>query len=961
VITLIHERPWQTLVERLDAIVSADASLAAARALLVAPITLLAAIAEDVEGALGDDQLALERLRALLSLSAIHAHPFSSMRALLSEPGGSSSSASSTVTRDSSTDLSGTTVVDTGALVLAGLAAARAGVEVGLPDAFVDHALALSLAATPAEALSRAVEAGVTDSQLRAALAALGPSDMSGRNLSMAIASFVADPSERARWRALDALFALIRQSSAVVWEGATSEDIVSVKPHSVCEGGGVEIRIRLQPHSVNVTSLSVSSLLSDLAAKKARVVFASSNAPAVAKTATSVNKNSGVIRVVLPAHTHAGWVGVTSQKLVAESNKSRTQLREFWSGQNKNNPLLARSAVPVATIALLPKVPMPPRRSGNRFTGGLPAIELFAVDPKVVEAGGDASLRWRVSGADRIEIEPIGTVRASGSAQVPVAHGQSTVRAKLTAINACGQATASTEGRVRVRITDLRLSLSGSQQPPHDGAPATVTARLTSVPKGVTARLIVGSTALTMHRDHDVISAEIPAENVTRQLTGRVRAFVDRDVPDDEQRFGPLNVDTAAQRRVVVVRPAVLTPEFGHISIEDARTAVQAAGRELGIEVEPIFAPTIDMAGFAIDGIASGSETPATRRLLERLNMLSAQSSGFEDALWVALLPSKNIKVSVSCPGDAVATLAVASPSGLADVLRQESHLAEPPTDRVRVIGTVDALGRIRILEMQRRRCPVGAGASVETGAKIFGMDSVGRDISTTSLRLTGSSLPAPFVALLPASPELVRIEIRLVDLSDLIDTTLFQPDPSASGRWVAKRIDRVVGEPKLSHVRVEDGTLRWDYTHTRGVNPDVTIELGRDGGWWPIQRVDRCATDVPIDLDRLNPTEGDRLRVVATDRWNTAISTGVPAPAGTGKQVIARYAGGGRFWVDLGDTKGEPHWKIGDIQRQGPVITVPQGYTGPIQLKVRVGKRVIKDVRVIETLGFRNVASRL
>src|SRR5262245_4222479 len=91
VITLIHERPWQTLLERLDAIVAADANLAAARALLVAPITLLAAIAEDIEGALGDDRLALERLRALLSLSAVHSHPFSSMRALLSEPGGGSS------------------------------------------------------------------------------------------------------------------------------------------------------------------------------------------------------------------------------------------------------------------------------------------------------------------------------------------------------------------------------------------------------------------------------------------------------------------------------------------------------------------------------------------------------------------------------------------------------------------------------------------------------------------------------------------------------------------------------------------------------------------------------------------------------------------------------------------------------------------------------------------------------
>ena len=960
-ITLIRPRPWQTLIERLDAIVAADANLAAARALVVAPVTLLAAIAEEVEGALGDDTLALERLRALLSLSAIHAHPFASMRALLSRPGSGSGGASSTMTRAGSSDLSDTTIIDTGGLVLAGLAASRAGVAVGLPDAFVDHVLALGLATTPAEALSRAVEAGVTDAQLSAALAALGPADMSGRHVSMAIASFVADPSERARWQALDALFALVRESATVVWEGATSEDILSVKPQSGCEGRTVDVRVRLQPRAVTGAFLSAAGTLTNLAAGKVRVVFASSTAPAVANTPTHVNENTGVIRVPLPANTHAGWVGITSKTLVAESNSSRTQLREFWSKQNKSNPLLARGPVPVSAIALLPDVPTPPRTSANRFAGGLPAIELFAIDPNVVEAASDASLRF---GAERVTIDPIGTVGESGSARVPIAHGQRTVRAQLTAVNACGQSTATADGRVRVRLTDLQVSLSGSQQPAHEGAPATVTARLTPVPKNVIARLIVGSSDVAMHRDHDVVSAEIPAASVTRGLTGRVRVFVDRDVPDDEQSFGPLTVDAPARRRVVIVRPAVLTPSFGHISIEEARAVIESAGRELGIAIEPVFAPTIDMASFAIDGIASGVESPATRRLLERLNLLSAQSQGFEDALWVALLPIKDpkVKVSVSSAGDTVATLAVASPAGLVDVLRQEPHPLEPPTERLRVIGTVDSAGTVRVLDIQRRRCPAGAGPSVETGLKVVGMDGVGRDICTSSIRLTGDSLPAPFVALLPMAPELVRVEIRLIDLSDVIDTSLFRPDPSGSGRWVARRIDRVVGEPKLSHVRVEDGELRWEYAHTRGVISDVTIELGRDRGWWPIQPGDRRRDRVTVDLDRLDPAEGDLLRVVATDRWNTAISHGVAAPAGTGKQVIARYAGGGRFWVDLGDTEGEPNWEIGDLQRKGPVITVPAGFTGAIQLKVSVGARVMKDVRVIEIPGgIGNVRSPL
>ena len=964
-ITLIRQRPWQSLIERLDAIVAADATLLAARGLVVAPVTLLARIAEDVEGALGDDPLALERLRALLSLSAIHAHPFAAMRALLSQPGNGSSGTSSTTTREPSGDF-GTMIIDAGGLVLTGLAASRAGVAVGLPDAFVDHAFALTLAATPAEALSRAVEAGVTDAQLSAALAALGPADIGGRDVSMAIASFVADPSERARWRALDALFALIRESAAaVVWEGATSEGIVSVKPQSGCEGRTVEIRVRVQPQTINSPFRTASAAPAALVAgDDVQVVFASPTAPAVAATPTHVNPSAGLIRVTLPAKTHAGWVGITAAELVAESNRTRTQLREFWSAQNKKNPLLAHSRVAETVIAMLPDVPTPPRTSTNRFSGGLPAIELFTIDPRVVEVGSDASLRWRVAGADRVTVDLIGEVDESGSGRVPIAQGQSAVHAQLTAVNECGQVTASAEGRVRVRLTDVHVSLSGSLQPAHEGAPATISARLTSVPKGVTARLIVGSTELVMHRDHDVVSAEIPAVNVTRLLTGRVRVFVERDIPDDEQPFGPLTVDAPTRRRVVVVRPAVLTPQFGHISIEDARAAVEAAGRALGIVIEPVFAPTIDMAGFAIDGIASGADTPATRRLLERLNLLSAQSSGFEDALWVALLPVKDetIRVNVSSPGDVVATLAVASPSGLVDVLRQEPHPLEPPTDRLRLIGTVDSSGRVRVADIQRRRCPAGAGPSVETGLKVAGMDIVGRDICTTSIRLTGNSLPAPFVALLPVSPELVRVEIRLIDLSDVIDTSLFRPDPSAYGRWVAKRIERVVGEPALSHVRVEGSELRWDYSHTRGVIPDVTIELGRDGGFWPVQRGNRGATSITIDLDRLDPQEGDLLRVVATDRWNTAISQGVPAPAGTGKEVIARYAGDGRFWVDFGDTRGEPNWQLGKLKRKGAVITVPDGYTGPIRLKVRVGKRVITDERLIDIAGgLRSVRTRL
>ena len=262
----------------------------------------------------------------------------------------------------------------------------------------------------------------------------------------MSIASFVADPSERARWRALDALFALIRQSAAVVWEGSTSEGILSVKPQSVCEGW--HGRDSCSPAAAFGERHLVlgGQFPRGSRAKKAKVVFASATAPSVAAKAASVNQNTGVIRVELPAHTQAGWVGVTSSKLVAESNKSRGQLREFWSAQNKSNPALARSPVPVAAIAMLRRCS--DRRLECRETvspAAFRSIELFAIDPKVRGGrfGCVASLAggWRRSRDDRIQ---------SVSFTIPAApvcmfrSGRAVLQAQLTAVNACGQTTAS-------------------------------------------------------------------------------------------------------------------------------------------------------------------------------------------------------------------------------------------------------------------------------------------------------------------------------------------------------------------------------------------------------------------------------------------------------------------------------------------------------------------------------------
>lgn len=955
-IALVDETSWQLLRERLDAAVTADPALAPARALVKAPVALLAALGQDIEAALGDDRLALERVRVLLSTSAVHAPPLSSMRALLAGPGTGPRPAGAMAPRDQLRDGIGKGVVHTGGLVLAGLAASRAGAEVGLSDAFVDHVLALAIAVTPAEALSRAVASGLTDSQLRAVLAALLPTESGDRRLSMVVVSFVADPLERARWRALDSLFGLLRETQpSTVWEGATSEGIVAVEPRQACPGATIEIRVRLEPHATTALPPHTAGLLADLAQGDAQVAFASVAGPTIGAPAKAVDQSEGVVRVVVPGGARAGWVGVTSARLVTESNDSRAKLRAFWRAQNAEHPALRQTPVPTDAIALLPAIPAPRRHVAARFDGGIPVIELLAIEPPIVDSGLTASLRWRVLGAESITIHPaLGKVADSGVAQLDLLPGQGTLTARLTAVNPCGETSATAGARVRVRLADLQVRLSGSDQPPHEGAPATVTARLTAVPKGVSARLSTGLGEQAMSLDGDVVSAELPAAQVTTHLAGRVRVFVDRETPDDERGFGPLRVNAPVRRRVVLIRPAVLSPTFGRVSASEAADALTRAGRELGVEFDAVAAPWIEEAGFVVDGVPGGSNTPATRRLIERLNLLSATTSGLEDAVWVALVPGADQRVAVVRAADAAAGLAVSSTSMLAGVLRDAPAPVESSTERLCLFGTIDPAGAVRVKDVRRRRQAVGGGAPIETGLSVFGVDAEGRDLSAVPMRLQSDVLPAPFVAMLPMAHEIVRVEVRLVYASSLIDIARFHPDPAGAHRWLARSVSQVVGEPALSNVRVSDGTLQWRYAHGRGVRPHLTIELRRGGGWWPIQRAGACASSVGLGLDRLAPaTEDDAVRLVASDGWHTVMSRALrPGPVRP-RAVMARYAGRRRFWVDLGDEDGAPSWRIGAVHTKGPVVIVPEGYEGPVELLVDTARGPVNDERIIDAKG--------
>src|SRR5437868_4559272 len=63
---IVRSPAWQALLRRLDAAVARDPRLAEARDVVLRPVELLQIMAADAHGALADDVLRADRLRAML-------------------------------------------------------------------------------------------------------------------------------------------------------------------------------------------------------------------------------------------------------------------------------------------------------------------------------------------------------------------------------------------------------------------------------------------------------------------------------------------------------------------------------------------------------------------------------------------------------------------------------------------------------------------------------------------------------------------------------------------------------------------------------------------------------------------------------------------------------------------------------------------------------------------------------
>lgn len=1022
---------YAALVAALDAAVADDPSLAAARGLLLAPLKLLEALGRDAPGALGNDVLAAERLRLLLALAATQMPPLTAFRDVLggdARTGTTVSAAAVSVPAIPCDDA----VLHNGALVVIALAAGRVGKGTGLAEPLVNNVLVTAMAAGPAEAVSRAIASGMGAAQVRALLGGLASAENGqDRRLSAVIATFLADACERARWACLEALFAQVRIDVARnVWDAAGTGGIVSVEPRTACPGQPVRIRVepvQAPPPPDNGPILAVVAIgvpeatldaayfLPLLERRAASVVFASQGRRSVARLPDAVDLETGVVTVTVPAGAHVGWVGFADPALLEQTNADRKALRDRWSERNASEPALRGTPVPVASIPLLRTPPTPPRSPLARFDGGTPIILDASITPAVVDPGADLRLRWRVQGGTAVRIDPRpGAVPPEGEAVVQAPTNSVSAAFTLVCESGCGDpVTRALEARVRVEIrsvvadqpdraaplpltppdrgapisvtmpggaqANLRASAVGSAAPAQPlvaGEPFRLTATLNAADARGRAELLLDDEVKPMRLEGARATITLPGRYAVDGLTGTVVFRAPDGEVDDQHGFGPLRFVILRSRRLVVIRPALVGRDLHRVPAAEADQAIDDARRALAMEIEAGEPVWVDDEELTLTSPADGPDVTSTVDLLERLHALAARSVGLEDALWIALVPKPLRKDFHRVErAEAARAVAVCTTGDLAALLDAEPHPAEPRVSRLRIAGSVDGGGAVRLQPLRVEERAAGSGPLVESGLRAVALDAQGRVRASRPVRLLTADRPARLFVLLPITDDVVDMEIRIDDGQPPLPS----PDPFGYGAafgaffgggiggnpLAMRRIHRSDGEPQVDDVEIEDGKLSFHYNHTRSARASFTIEAGGARGWAPVLRLAPCQEDGDLPLARLRLGADDQLRVAATDGWNTDLAPdrGIPVPALPPFRVAARHAGNLDFWADV-DDGGEPAitWTLAadegtpDPPRTefaGPQVTVPDDFQGILTLRVVRGETTVTDFRTISAGG--------
>ncbi|HWB82130.1 MAG TPA: hypothetical protein VG755_44510 [Nannocystaceae bacterium] len=893
----------------LDRAVTIDATLAPARAMLLQPLELLEAFAAEAEGTLADDVSAQERLRLMISMAAGRA--IEMKRSLTEEQEVAAAGSNTTIMQPAAAGLAPPCepgVLDLGALVIVGLAAGRVGRRLGIPGVFVDTVFAIAVSASPAEAIARSLGTGLDEAQVAAVLGGLPGAQGSAARASALVPMFL-DVCERARWRCLEHLFATVReQARNTDWEGAIVSPIEYIAPRTSDDPPRIVIKLRKNGGGdrVGEVEIDTAKLLATFK-ESGKVIFAAPGRAPIAVSPLSTNKSAGTITVEVPSGAHAGWVGLTTPDLVERTREMRELVKVHWNEENVRQACLRDSPVPIDAIPSKSiELLTPPRSTSANW--GLRLVDV------VVEQNGDEAL---VLGKDALVTATFSPANTGARVEMLVANKP--IAVTLGAGVATGALPASAVKDKQV--VAVRLSAAGSTA-------------------------IDDERSVTM-----TVAATAPPPPSTNPGTPGAPT-------------PPSTGGGAIDRKVDVLSVVVVRPIFRRSDDTMVRASADAID-QISQYNEIIPLPWIADDDLAFTGQPEDPEGGAVQAIIERLESMATRTAGYEYAGWVAVVPAprhgRGIRRSVTSE---VARAIVVVSEDLIDraiVARVEDE-TQPELERLRVVGRRNGDDVVLVEPTRVERRAAGPGAAYLTELNGAASDRSGRDLLVTRIRTTNPARSGLFVALVPVGDEVAALNLRLqpellaVELRaqpSFVDVDLRGDGESVRSGGITARASvnlarrgslrglpsiarptgapEFLGEPTATVLPADRVTgarslrVAWKTRHPNGIRPRIEIELAQTGaifdesGMHAYTRVlvtEGASGEVIVPADRLGSSDDwqggwvDRVRVVASDGWNSDAREQYFEPIQSKELLIRRFAPL-RYWADAADDD-EVRWSV-------------------------------------------------
>lgn len=407
-----------------------------------------------------------------------------------------------------------------------------------------------------------------------------------------------------------------------------------------------------------------------------------------------------------------------------------------------------------------------------------------------------------------------------------------------------------------------------------------------------MTVRLTIGTGRFLRH-GVPPITFVVEGAEVHGDLAASAELFLEgAEEPSDAHAFTVHAPPPRPAARVVLLRPRVVlrvvpgpggsdpplarsyavrarTQDEGPVDADEAGRHLAEAAKTLRLDLDWAEPPLVTEDVLSVVGErVEGRDSAAVSDLLDALAAMAMKVPGWEDALWLALVPGgEGWFASESAEG--AAAVGVASPGGVLAALTRVFGGETPPTvvpalRRSRVCGSVASDGTVLLDDVLEESRGLGPGEGNRPGLEAVLRAWDGRELGRRPLTGHRSSPPMRVAALLPASEEVGSLEVV------------------RGGRVIASRSRSRLPpreEFKLAISRAERTPagleVAWTVEHPTRARPSVEVRVYSGRFLLPVGRASRCGDAMLVPPHRL-PDAIDHVQLVATDGWNTATAEG-------------------------------------------------------------------------------------